>query len=128
MNPNSSKLIVILITTQALLDSVGTSVESAVAEEIDGLPEMVDDFDHVFYDDPIIRFFTTISLLCYDENSQKVPKMNSNFTRDVYRDQLVTFVETGLNKNLQSRLSPSICGRVEAKQHDIISRLVKEYH
>ena len=50
------------------------------------------------------------------------------FTRDVYRDQLVTFVETGLNKNLQSRLSPSICGRVEAKQHDIISRLVKEYH
>ena len=50
------------------------------------------------------------------------------FTRDVYRDQLVTFVETGLNKNLQSRLSPSICGRVEAKQHDIISRFVKEYY
>ena len=57
---------------QALLDSVGTSVESAVAEEIDGLPEMVDDFDHVFYDDPIIRLVATISLLCYDENSHKV--------------------------------------------------------
>ena len=61
-----------MILLQALLDSVATSVESAVAEEIDGLPEMVDDFDHVFYDDPIIRFFTTVSLLCYDENSHKV--------------------------------------------------------
>ena len=44
-----------------MLDSVGTSVESAVAEEIDELPEMVEDFDHVFYDDPIIRFVATTS-------------------------------------------------------------------
>ena len=51
-----------------LLDSVGTSVESAVAEEIDGLPEMVEDFDHVFYDDPIIRFVATTSFFCYEEN------------------------------------------------------------
>ena len=38
-----------------MLDSVGPTVESAVAEEADGLPELVDDFDNVFYDDPIIR-------------------------------------------------------------------------
>ena len=42
----------------------------------------------------------------------------------MYRDQLVTFVETGLNRNLVSKLSPSICGRVESKQLDIISRLM----
>ena len=43
----------------------------------------------------------------------------------MYREQLVTFVETGLNKNLVSKLSPTICGRVEAMQIDIISRLME---
>ena len=94
-----------------------------MAEEIDELPEMVEDFDHVFYDDPIIRFVATSS--CFAMRKINIRSKNDfYFTRDVYRDQLVTFVETGLNRNLLSRLSPSICGRVEAMQLDIISRLV----
>ena len=48
-----------------------------------------------------------------------------HFIREVYREQLVTFVETGLNKNLVSKLSPTICGRVEAMQIDIVSRLME---
>ena len=54
-----------LFRHQALLDSVGPTVESAVAEETDGLPELVDDFENVFYDDPIIRLADeTSSLTC----------------------------------------------------------------
>ena len=52
-----------------------------------------------------------------------IPCFITSITREVYRDQLVAFVETGLNRNLVSKLSPSICGRVEAMQLDIISRL-----
>lgn len=49
-----------------LLDSVGPTVECAVAEEADGLPELVEDFDNVFYDDPIIRLVDKISSFMSD--------------------------------------------------------------
>ena len=108
-------------TLQALLDSIGPTVESAVAEETDGLPEMVDDFENVFYDDPILRFVQANTVMF------EIRSLKSNvyhFTRTVYRDQLVAFVETGLKRNLVAKLSPPICGRVETMQLDIISRLI----